>query len=94
MHTKKGGGRGKGSPSDAFSYCRICKRNHQQGWGHVYTKVHLDHLGKVLEKALAKMAEIGELLERPVLTNPDKPGWCIICQKELESSEKLDAPVG
>lgn len=89
------GGGGETKKDNAFTYCEICRRNHQQGWGHVYTKIHLERLGKVLDKALAKMAEVRQILEKPVLIPSTKPGWCIICQKEIETAEQLNhEPMG
>jgi hypothetical protein len=87
----RGRGRGRETPQP-FQYCAVCKRNHQHGRGHVFTKAHQAALGKLLDKATAKMEQVIQQLAVPLMA-VCKPGWCIFCQGEIKvpAQEGADA---
>jgi hypothetical protein len=84
----KQAGRGSTTTQHPFQYCTVCRLNHNHGYGHVYTKKHQAKLGILLDKALAKVNEMQKLVEKPLLLHEDKQEWCIICQKEIDLSDK------
>lgn len=70
-----------------FCFCKICRRNHQDGKKHVYTKYHRNTLNNLLGRFSKKINEMKKILAEPEIHDKnweDKNRfWCYFCEEEV-----------
>ncbi|XP_048588321.1 centrosomal AT-AC splicing factor isoform X2 [Nematostella vectensis] len=70
-----------------FAFCILCRKNHNQGRKHVYSRKHKTNLDRVLNKFAKKIDEVREYLSKPAVENGElEPGahfWCHFCARDV-----------
>ncbi|KAK3754010.1 hypothetical protein QZH41_020290, partial [Actinostola sp. cb2023] len=68
-----------------YTYCVLCRKNHNQGRKHVYSKKHKYALDNVLLKFGKKVEEVLKYLRKPCVEDGElEPGakfWCHFCRE-------------
>ncbi|KAJ7528540.1 hypothetical protein O6H91_15G007400 [Diphasiastrum complanatum] len=81
-------------PKD-FSFCQVCRRNHNQGRGHRYSAKHKECLAQFLSRALNKIQDVRFFLENVQrLRDEDRyrnKFWCYFCEEEVGEQGSLFA---
>ncbi|XP_074652504.1 centrosomal AT-AC splicing factor-like isoform X2 [Tubulanus polymorphus] len=76
-----------------FQRCVLCRRNHNQGKKHVYSKHHQETLKRMLRKFEIKVNEALKTLDRPIIEDlcwgNGVKFWCYFCQEEFEVHLKM-----
>ena len=49
------------SVDDGWRYCSVCKRNHEEGRKHIFTKKHISKLKILMGKFLKKVYYINQI---------------------------------
>lgn len=67
-----------------FDFCKVCRRNHDQGRAHIYFPNHKKSLSSLLSSFISKLSHIRSFLRYPPTTPPlpppvDSSLWCIFC---------------
>lgn len=73
-----------------FEYCQVCKRNHDIGRKHYYTKLHLANYGRWLQKQQDRVAAVRRCIRAPLeadIAALPASFWCAFCRTELPFSE-------
>ncbi|EDO39365.1 predicted protein [Nematostella vectensis] len=70
-----------------FAFCILCRKNHNQGRKHVYSRKHKTNLDRILNKFAKKIDEVREYLSKPAVENGElEPGahfWCHFCARDV-----------
>jgi hypothetical protein len=74
-----------------FTFCPVCRANHDKGKGHRYGVKHKQYLGEFLSKARSKVQDIRVSLMEVTLLQDDGRGrtkfWCAFCEQEVDEEE-------
>eukprot|EP00741_Cyanophora_paradoxa_P007098 tig00001086_g6869.t1 len=72
----------------AYQLCTVCRRNHEEGKRHVYSKKHQQKLAKVLQNDLRRIDDIRFFLSTPAAKDASakeaSPFWCRFCEVEVK----------
>ncbi|XP_077990479.1 centrosomal AT-AC splicing factor-like [Glandiceps talaboti] len=70
-----------------FQFCEVCRRNHDQGRKHIYTKRHADRIKLILQKLKDKVKTAKAALREPSISSEQSlhsvKCWCYICSEEV-----------
>eukprot|EP00731_Ephydatia_muelleri_P012326 Em0006g1220a len=70
-----------------YSYCAVCRRNHDDGRKHIFTSKHRSKLSELLKKFGSKILAARKLIDKPVVIEGElEPGatvWCYCCDTEV-----------
>ncbi|XP_031558968.1 coiled-coil domain-containing protein 84-like [Actinia tenebrosa] len=73
--------------SKDFAFCVLCRKNHDQGRKHIYSKKHKKALENVLLKFGKKVDEVRKYLHNPSVQDGElEPGakfWCHFCGEDV-----------
>ncbi|XP_072991112.1 TITAN-like protein [Typha latifolia] len=76
------------SSSGSFSFCEVCKINHDQGRRHKYSSSHLRALSSLLSRFHKKLSDLRFFLLNPSLLRPEHSHrnrlWCPFCALDLQ----------
>ncbi|KAK9720414.1 Coiled-coil domain-containing protein 84 [Basidiobolus ranarum] len=70
----------------AYGYCEVCKRNHNDGKRHLYSKAHQEKLDTLIGKQIEKYKKFKIFLKEatPIIDETKQPElWCIFCEREI-----------
>lgn len=71
-----------------FTFCRVCRINHDKGKGHKYGVKHKQYTAEFLSKARTKTQEIrSSLKEVAPLQDGGTKFWCSFCELEVDENE-------
>ncbi|EFJ05157.1 hypothetical protein SELMODRAFT_431817 [Selaginella moellendorffii] len=70
-----------------FSFCAVCRRNHEQGRGHRYTAGHRNALQSVLGKIRMKIEGLRGFLGNPRDQAPSHRFWCLFCEEDVADNQ-------
>jgi hypothetical protein len=68
-----------------YTYCRVCRHNHNHGKKHRYQTKHKVALEKTLNKEAAKVQEYRYYINNVTLSASEETAnsWCMFCDKEI-----------
>lgn len=83
------------STAKQFSFCKICRLNHNKGKGHKYSLNHKKRLAEVLSKFLKTIEDVVYFAKNPTLLQSKYQHrnnfWCVVCEEEIHETQSLVA---